>query len=65
MWGTLRILLGAKEVGLTTKVRPHLDALETSGMYISCWIKTTNSAYCRLTITLSSIYQIKITEEEY
>ena len=39
VWGTLHILLEAKAVGLTTKVRPHLDALEASGMYISAGLK--------------------------
>jgi len=35
VWGTLRVLLSAKEQGLTPSVAPHLARLEESGMWIS------------------------------
>lgn len=35
VWGTLRILLSAKEKGLTSAIAPHLTRLEASGMWIS------------------------------
>jgi predicted nucleic acid-binding protein len=35
VWGTLKILLEAKERSLTTSVAPLLDHLETSGMWMS------------------------------
>jgi predicted nucleic acid-binding protein len=35
VWGTLRVLLEAKEKGLTMSVRPHLERLIEAGMWIS------------------------------
>ncbi|MFN8441760.1 MAG: DUF3368 domain-containing protein [Caldilineaceae bacterium] len=39
VWGTLRVLLEAKNRGLTQDLRSHLDQLENSGMYLSPAIK--------------------------
>lgn len=35
VWGTLRVLLAAKDGGLTPAIAPHLTRLEESGMWIS------------------------------
>lgn len=39
VWGTLRILLEAKAIGLTSEVRPHVEQLRASGMYLSNDVK--------------------------
>lgn len=39
VWGTLRVLLEAKSSGLTVEIRPHLEQLDASGMYLSTGIK--------------------------
>lgn len=39
VWGTLRILLEAKSIGLVTEIRPHVEQLGSSGMYLSETIK--------------------------
>ncbi len=39
VWGTLRVLLEAKSMGLTPKVEPVLDRLVQSGMWISADIR--------------------------
>ena len=39
VWGTLRILLEAKTIGLITEIRPHVEHLGSSGMYLSESIK--------------------------
>lgn len=35
VWGTLRVLLAAKEVGLLPQISPAVDQLRATGMYIS------------------------------
>ncbi len=35
VWGTLRVLLEAKKLGLATEIAPLVDKLESSGMWIS------------------------------
>ena len=35
VWGTLRILLAAKEAGLLSEIGPSVDHLQSTGMYIS------------------------------
>jgi len=35
VWGTLKILLEGKALGLTEKVEPHLTALTASGMWLT------------------------------
>jgi predicted nucleic acid-binding protein len=35
VWGTLRVLLEAKDKGLTSSLSPHLDRLVAAGMWIS------------------------------
>ncbi len=35
VWGTLKILLAAKSGGLTTQVAPHVEKLETAGLWMS------------------------------
>jgi len=35
VWGTLRVLLTAKQNGLTPAVAPYLDRLQSSGMWLS------------------------------
>lgn len=35
VWGTLRILLGAKSEGLIERIEPLIDRLKKSGMWIS------------------------------
>jgi hypothetical protein len=39
VWGTLRILLEAKATGLTSEIRPHVEQLRASGMYLSPDVK--------------------------
>ena len=39
VWGTLRILLEAKSLGLTKEIRPHIEQLGSSGMYLSVAVK--------------------------
>ena len=39
VWGTLRILLAAKDVGLAPTIGEHVDRLQSSGMYISDELK--------------------------
>jgi hypothetical protein len=39
VWGTLKVLLEAKSNGLTDKISPMLDKLQTSGMWMSEEIK--------------------------
>ena len=35
VWGTLKVLLEAKEQGITKSISPHVEQLESSGMWIS------------------------------
>jgi len=35
VWGTLRVLLAAKEAGFTERIGPFLKRLESSGMWLS------------------------------
>ena len=35
VWGTLKILLQAKLIGLTDKVKPYINSLEDTGLWIS------------------------------
>ena len=39
VWGTLRVLLEAKKLGLTPQIAPLVDKLESSGMWISADIR--------------------------
>jgi len=39
VWGTLRILLETKSIGLIPEVRTYVDRLESSGMYLSDGLK--------------------------
>lgn len=39
VWGTLRILLEAKSQKLTPTITPHVEKLQSSGMYISDNVK--------------------------
>ena len=39
VWGTLRVILEAKDRGLTDSVAPLLDRLSQSGMWISVAIR--------------------------
>jgi hypothetical protein len=39
VWGTLRVLLEAKEAGLTGSIGPLLNRLESSGMWLSKTVK--------------------------
>ena len=39
VWGTLRVLLEAKKLGLTPQIAPLVDKLESSGMWISAEIR--------------------------
>ncbi len=35
VWGTLKVLLEAKEQGITKSISPHVEQLKSSGMWIS------------------------------
>ncbi|MBC8228197.1 DUF3368 domain-containing protein [bacterium] len=35
VWGTLKVLLEAKEQGITKTISPHVEQLKSSGMWIS------------------------------
>jgi predicted nucleic acid-binding protein len=35
IWGTLKVLLEAKEQGITKSISPHVEQLKSSGMWIS------------------------------
>lgn len=39
VWGSLRIMLEAKQIGLTDKIEPLIDSLENAGLWISKEIK--------------------------
>lgn len=39
IWGTLRILIEAKRAGLIPLVAPHIDQMQSSGMWISDGIR--------------------------
>lgn len=39
VWGTLRVLLEAKSIGLTDRVGPHLARLQEAGMWLSAEIR--------------------------
>ncbi len=39
VWGTLRVLLVAKSVGLISEIQEHVERLDASGMYLSAGIK--------------------------
>lgn len=39
VWGTLRVLLEAKNHGLTPQIGPHLDQLAQAGMWMSLAIR--------------------------
>lgn len=39
VWGTLRILLEAKTLGLTDRIAPHIDRLQEAGMWLSAEIR--------------------------
>ncbi|MEM8530305.1 MAG: DUF3368 domain-containing protein [Chloroflexota bacterium] len=39
VWGTLRVLLEAKAIGVTSEIRTHVERLDSSGMYLSNELK--------------------------
>lgn len=40
VWGTLKILLEAKQIGLVQQIGPLIDSLAESGMWLSSELKT-------------------------